>query len=490
MHRITLLACASALTLAGCTSDPLRIQSDHRLTRSLDQSHSDQPSNPRPSSRYRDHDAPSSSIQHTDPETANEYIRAALYRSPELESAYQEWVAISNRVAQAGALPDPRLTVGFFANEVETRVGAQQASVGISQQFPWSGKLRASEEAAAAEARAAWVRYIATERSITRRVVAALYALYEMDETIRITNENLALLSSFEDSIRSRFRVGVGSHPDLVRTQVELGLLSDQLVSLQSARTPLVAQLNALLDRPHDTPIGSVPQLIAPSFTTPLATLIEQAQHANPSLIALSEQVLAQQSRTQVARYAGKPELTLGVQTIFTDDAINPSIPESGDDPLLLTFSINLPVWRDKYDAQVRESIAQRLALARKREAAHNELSTRLAQAHFDYTDAQRRAELYEITLIPKATESIQSTLASFRTGSSSFTDLLDAQRTLLEFELSAIRSRAAKGRALAQLYELAGITSASVREPHSTIEPTQDHNQNYNQDHTTEDAR
>ena len=111
---------------------------------------------------------------------------------------------------------------------------------------------------------------------------------------------------------------------------------------------------------------------------------------------------------------------------------------------------INLPVWRDKYDAQVRESIAQRLTLARKREAAHNELSTRLAQAHFDYIDAQRRAELYEITLIPKATESIQSTLASFRTGSSSFTDLLDAQRTLLEFELSAIRSRAAKGRALA----------------------------------------
>lgn len=451
--------------LTSCTSDPLAPRPTHTLTRSLDQSSSVAPV----PSRFRDEEDTGAStlgmLGLIEASSPDDFVRLALYRSPELESSYQQWVAMSQRVTQAGALPDPRLNVGFFANEVETRVGAQQARIGISQQLPWSGKLRASEDAAAAEARVAWVRYTAIERSITRRVVTALYALHELDATIDITHESLELLSSFEDSVRSRFRVGGGSHSDLVRTQVELGMLDDRLVSLESSRSTLVAQLNALLDRPHNTPVAPIAELPVPPLNTPLDTLIAQTERTNPMLIALSERVSAEQSRTKIARYASKPELTVGVETIFTDDAINPSIPESGDDPLLLTFSVNLPIWRDKYNAQVQESIAKRLALAHERESTRNDLSTRIVQSHFDYTDAQRRGELYEHTLIPKATESIQSTLASFRTGTDGFTDLLDAQRTLLEFQLNALRTRTAQGIALAQLHELIGITDASVEQ-------------------------
>ncbi len=469
MHRSILLACASLLMLTSCTSDPLSPRPAHALTRSLDDTLSAEPV----PSRFRD-DARSEESTHriseivTADTSPDDIVQLALYRSPELESAYQQWVAMSERVPQARALPDPRLNIGFFANEVETRVGAQQARIGISQQLPWSGKLRASEEAAAAEARAAWVRYTAIERSITRRVVTALYMLHELDATIEITRESLELLSSFEDSIRSRFRVGGGSHPALVRTQVELGMLEDRLVSLGSARSTLVAQLNALLDRSHDSTIQVLSELPVPILDTPLHTLIAQSERTNPTLVALSERISAQQSRTKIARYASKPQLTLGVETIFTDDANNPSIAESGDDPLLLTFSVNLPIWRDKYDAQVQESIAQRLALAHEHQSTRNDLSTRIVQSHFDYTDAQRRVELYERTLIPKATESIRTTLASFRTGSEGFTDLLDAQRTLLEFQLNALRARTSQGVALAQLHELIGITNASVEQPNT----------------------
>ena len=455
--------------LTGCTSDPLAPRPTHTLTRSLNQTIA---SGSVPSRFRGAEDTGSSTLSMSEPSSPDDFVRLALYRSPELESVYQQWVAMSQRVPQAGALPDPRLNVGFFTNEVETRVGAQQARIGISQQLPWSGKLRASEDAAAAEARAAWVRYTAIERSITRRVVTTLYALHELDATIEITQESLELLSSFEDSVRSRFRFGGGSQSDLVRTQVELGMLDDRLVSLGSSRSTLVAQLNALLDRPHNTLVASITELPAPALSTlintPLDTLIARAERSNPLLIALSERIIAQQSRTEIARYASKPELTVGVETIFTDDAINPSIAESGDDPLLLTFSVNLPIWRDKYNAQVKESIANRLALAHERESTRNDLSARIVRLHFDYTDAQRRVELYENTLIPKATESIQSTLASFRTSSGGFTDLLDAQRTLLEFQLNTLRARTAQGVALAQLHELIGITDASTLQPNA----------------------
>jgi outer membrane protein TolC len=315
------------------------------------------------------------------------------------------------------------------------------------------------------------VQYKAVELSITRRVVSTLYALHELDATIEITRESLELLSSFEDSVRARYRVGAGSHPDLVRTQVELGLLEDRIASLEASRPVLVARLNALLNREHDAPVAHITDLPVPSVDASLEQLVSHANSTNPSLIALGERVLAAQSRTDAARYAGKPELTVGIETILTDDAINPSIPESGDDPLLLSFSINLPIWREKYDAQVRESIAERLALTRELEATRNDLSARLAQVHFEYSDAQRRAGLYEDTLIPKASEAIQSTLASFRTGSGSLTDLLDAQRTLLEFELNALRANTAQGIASASLNELIGISDASTEDESTPTE-------------------
>ena len=460
MNRTILFACASSLALMGCTSDPLRPRPSHTLTRSIDPMIS---ATPVPSRFREEADEPTPSGMIDNPTTPDGFVRLALYRSPELERAYQQWAALRERVVQVGALPDPRLSVGFFANEVETRVGAQQARIGITQQFPWAGKRRAAEDAAAAEARSAWVRYTAIERSITRRVITTLYRLHELDGTIGITRESLNLLVSFEDSIRARYRVGSGSHPDLVRVQVELGMLDDQLISLESSRAVLVAQLNAILDRPHDTAVASIAELPVPTFDTTLGTLIERAANTNPSLIALGERVRAEQSRTEIARYAGKPEFGVGVETILTNDAINPNISESGDDPLILSFNLNIPIWRDKYDAQVRESIATRLPLAHEHDALRNNLSARLAQAHFDYTDAHRRTELYEHTLIPKATESIQSILASFRTGSGGFTDLLDAQRTLLEFQRSALRATSAQGIALAQIHELIGITDAST---------------------------
>lgn len=460
MARIILFACAAMLTLPACSSDPLHPRGPHNLTGTFSA-----PSTARASaSRFREDAAAMHAIAPLGSDASpDEYVRWALYHSPELESAYQRWVVATERVPQVGALPDPRLSVGFFANEAETRVGAQQARIGISQRLPWLGALRASQDAAAGEARAAWTRYKAVELSLTRRVVSALYAMHELDATIEITRESLGLLSSFEDSVRSRYRVGAGSHPDLVRTQVELGMLEDRILSLESSRPVLVARLNALLDREYNAPIATIEELPVLALDTSLEQLIAHASSANLTIVALSELVRAQQARTQSARYAGRPELTVGIETIFTDDAINPSIPESGDDPLLLSFSVNLPIWREKYDAQVRESIAQRLALSRQLESARNDLSTRIAQAHFDYTDAQRRVGFYTHTLIPKAGESIQSTLAAFRTGGSGITDLLDAQRTLLEFKLSALRARSAQGIASAELHELIGITDTSA---------------------------
>ena len=66
---------------------------------------------------------------------------------------------------------------------------------------------------------------------------------------------------------------------------------------------------------------------------------------------------------------------------------------------------------------------------------------------------------MYRDVLIPKAKESIGSTETAFRAGSASFLDLVDAERSLLEFELSFERALADRAQRLAELEMLVGRT-------------------------------
>jgi outer membrane protein TolC len=382
-----------------------------------------------------------------------------------VESAYQSWRASAERLPQVSALPDPRLGVGFFLDEVETRVGAQQAVLRAQQTFPWPGELSGREDAAAQAARASWRRFEGVRLEVTEQVVSALHDLAYLDAAIRISRENLDLLRSFEEVVRARYRVGAGSHPELIKVQVELGQLEDRVAQLRAMRPSYVAQLNAVLNRDADAPVPEMERLPDRTLDADPAALVEQARRSNPSLLALDDQAEEQQYLAEVARKQGLPDVTVGLDYFLVDDAQDSSIPESGDDPILLSFGVTVPLWRDKYRAGVREALSRRLSISFQRASEANRIAAALHRAWFEHTDADRRVRLYEQTLIPKAEESLQASLAGFRTGQTSFLDLLDTERTLLEFALAAERARADRGKALAVINRLVGAEAQAPAE-------------------------
>jgi len=385
------------------------------------------------------------------------YVRYALFHSPTVERAYQQWRAASERLPQVRALPDPRLNIGFFLDEVETRVGPQQAKVGIQQTFPWIGKLQDREDAAAKGALAAWYQYQEAQLRVVEQVIKSLQDIAYLDKAIGITKENYALLRSFEEVVRARYRVGAGSHPELIRVQVELGQLEDRVIGLEALRPSYVAALNAMLNRDPESEVSAAIDLPNSVASENAEQVAQMASQWSPVLRSISQKVEQERINTEIARKNGYPDLTIGLEYIVTDEAANPSIAESGDDPIMLTFGINLPIWREKYDAGVRESIARRLSISRDFDAQSNTLSAQIYRAWFEHTDADRRVRLYEDSLIPKAQESLSASLGGFRTGDSEFLDLLDTQRTLLEFSIATERARADRGKALATLNRLVG---------------------------------
>lgn len=452
-------ACAAAVVslgiIGGCSS-PFDAPSD--LSRSVIRSIPPD-SEARPRSVYRtESDAEDESVPAlTSLATPDDYIRYALYHSASIEAAYQRWLAATERLPQVGALPDPRLNFGFFLDEVETRTGPQKARMGVSQSFPWPGLLEAREDAAALAARAEWRRLESEQLAVTERVVVTLHELAYLDAAVRIAQENLDLLRSFEEVVRARYRVGAGSHPELVRVQVELAQLEDRLTQLRVMRPAQVAELNAALNRPSDTDVPALEELPGRVVSMKDVELVEIARTSNPRLLAMDEQIEGLRIRSEIARLQGLPDFMVGLDYIVAGEAMNPSIAESGDDPILLNFGLSLPLWREKYDAGVREAVAHRLAASHERADEANRITAEIQRTWFEHSDADRRVRLYEKTLIPKAEESLRASFASFRAGETSFLDLLDTERTLLEFALAQERARADRGQALARLNTLVG---------------------------------
>ena len=196
----------------------------------------------------------------------------------------------------------------------------------------------------------------------------------------------------------------------------------------------------------------SLPELDA-SFTD------EQAQkwlsQSNPELLRLDHLAKREEAGIKRAKKNYYPDITLGVDYVQTDDALNPDMTDSGKDPLIAMVSINLPIWHGKYRAAERESRLHKAAIEAQHDDAGNRLGADLELALYHFRDANRKIDLYKDTLIPKATQSLKVVQQGFEAGNTSFITWIDAQRLLLEFQLAQQRALADRGVRLAEVEAL-----------------------------------
>ena len=396
-----------------------------------------------------------------------ELLRYAALNNPGLASAFSRWKAAVESVPQVKALPDPRFTYRYFIEEVETRVGSQRQSFGIAQTFPWFGKLALRGDAASEAAKAEYQRYEAAKLKLFYQVKQAYGEYYYLARAITVTEENIKLLRRVERVARTRYKVAAGSHPDVIRTQVELGKLDDRLQSLRKFRAPIIAALNTALNRRVDAPLAVPTKLRQEKLSVTDKQLLEMLNRSNPDLKALDREISKQKLRIALAKKDYFPDVKVGLDYIDTvpyGGMMNPS--ENGKDPVIAMVSVNVPIWWDKLSAGVREAKHRYFAALRQKAQKTNSLGSQLEVVLFHFHDAERKINLYRDTLLHKARQSLRVTKTSFEAGKGSFIDLIDAQRTLLLFELDYERALANQMQRLAELEMFVGKEISSPGNP------------------------
>ncbi|MFT5125483.1 MAG: cobalt-zinc-cadmium efflux system outer membrane protein [Candidatus Omnitrophota bacterium] len=374
--------------------------------------------------------------------TMEDYLTRATQQHPGLQSAYQEWQASLAVTRGADALPDPTLSFGYFAENVETRVGPQEYKVGISQMIPWFGKRVLKKEAAGAGADTREAMWKADALNVFFDVKSAYHEYHYLKKAIDITRENIDLVKHLEQVAQARIRGG-GATSGAIQAQVELGKLDDRLRTMTDMRKPLMARLNAAVNQAIDT---ELPWPVSPPAHTPLTLdtpALLTAAEQNPMVAAIEARMRMETAKAQLARKAQYPDIMLGVESIQTGAALNPQLAGSGKDPLVGMIALNIPLWPEKNRSRIAESRALMNAASAARDEQVNSLQSALKMAIFNYEDAARKLSLYKDTLIPQAKQSLQVSESAYTNGKADFINVIDAERLLLSFQLGLERARA-----------------------------------------------
>jgi len=375
-----------------------------------------------------------------------DYVGYALEHNPRLAAALADWHAALERVPQARTLPDPLLSY-----QLEAMAERQQHQVMVSQGLPWSGKLDLRAEVAQAEAEAARERYEAEKWAVVREVHDAYAEYYYLARAIAVVRENRDLLKYLESVVRTRYAASAAGHPDVIRAQVELGKLDDDLRALEDSRWAWAARLNAALGRAADAALPRPRALAEEPIEASEGRLLEMLREGSPDLAALDAEIVREERAIRLAEKDYWPDLMVGAG--YMREQMN----GGGEDGVMAMVGATLPIWRGKYAAGVREAERRHDAAVGRRADRENVLAAQLADAAYRLRDARRKIDLYRDTLLPKARESLKATEAAFRAGRASFTDLVDAERVLLDFQLSYERALASHVERLAELEMLIG---------------------------------
>ncbi len=405
------------------------------------------------------------------PMTLQDYLSYAAMNNAGLKAAFEEWKSALEQIPQVKVLPDPQFAYGYYIQEVETKPSPQSQQFQLMQVFPWFGTIEARTDTAAAAAKAAKKRYEAAKLKLFFEVKEAFFEYSYLARAIEIANQNLQLVGHFEEVARTKYTTSEVTHPDIIRAQVELAKMADELKALEEFRKPISTRLSSALNRKD---FDLLPWPVKEKFqavTLDRQQLIEHLRSNNPELGAFGFELEGARSRIELAKKRFYPDIGVGVEWMTNEAMMGDNLRDSQKDEVVLIFGLNLPIWRKSYRAGELQAKAELNKTLHLKKEAENNLIAQAAQALYDFEDSDRKRRLYEDILIPKAQELLGASEQAYKTGKIDFLSLIDAQRKLLEYQLRYERAVTDNQQKLAELEMLAGTELQVVSKAGQTSE-------------------
>ncbi len=386
-------------------------------------------------------------------------LTEAEANNPQIAAAKQGWEAAKQIPSQVSTLPDPQFTaqqvnVGSprpFAGY--TNSDFAYFGLGVSQDFPYPGKLRLRGEMAKRDADVALQQSESVSRSVLAGIKAAYFQLSYLSKTLGILESDGELLQQVEKAADARYRSGMGNQHDLLQAQLERTKLLREINMHHLEVAKMQAQIKQLLNRSQSSPDIETADLPETPLEYTFDELLSTSKGGNSDISGARKMVEKQNLQVDLARKDFYPDFSVQYMWQRTD-------PVQFRAYYMLTFSVRVPIYRNR---KQRPELAQAEAdLSRSRSEVEAQTQQVALELRTEFETAQKTAELLKIYregLLPQARAEFEAGVAAYQNNRQDFQALLASFLDVLHLDEEYWQSAAERETALARLEELTGLS-------------------------------
>jgi outer membrane protein TolC len=381
--------------------------------------------------------------------------REVLERNPRVAAARALADAAGARISAAKLPPDPQVQLSFMNYglwNLRPMDPTGMAQLQLTQMVPTPGKLGLSGRIAEARASAERERAVEVDWELRSRTAMAYYEVYEAEQSVGISVETRRLVQDIERIASTMYQVGEGRQADVLRAQVEVARMTEEITRMEAMRAAAVARLNALLDRAVD---ATMPMTLLPAFPADVPRVDSLAQIAaasRPMIRAGEDDVAAADAMVDLARRELVPDLMVGIQ--YGQRSAEMGTERMGS----LMLGASVPIFAGRRQFRMRdEAAAMRAMAAADLQYLRADPRGRVGAGHAALARARNLSRLYATTVLPQAEAALTATHAAYRVGRVDFMALVDGQVTVNRYRMELVALQADEGRAWADLEMLTG---------------------------------
>jgi len=388
------------------------------------------------------------------------FIEEAIKSNPSLSEATNKINIYKQIPDQRSSWKDPVLTLGLVNMPVDTFSFRDQAMTQkqfqLTQEIPYPGKMDLKKQAAEKDISIAQWNLKEIKLKIIRQVKESFYELCFINLTIETTGQNKILLKQFVTIAETKYSVGKGIQQDVIKAQVELSKIMDELIELRELQANETAKLNILMNRLPQEPLSIPHGLSKTDFNFDIQTLQKLAQKNRPFLQGIQSTISKFRLTKQLAEKEYYPNFQVGVRYGQRQD----SLTEEHPDFVSGFIGVNIPIWFSSKQSKKVAEENYRIETAKETyNVAKNDIFLKTKLIMDKEAKGRKLLRLIKNGIIPQARHSLESALAAYSVDQIDFLTLIDNQVTLLKWETKHHRELTDYEQNLAALEHVVGQT-------------------------------
>lgn len=368
-------------------------------------------------------------------------------QNPSLAAARLRIEEARGRLNQAGRLENPRLETSLEHNP-KFREG--KIEIGLSQQFPVTGRLRLEKEIKRTELDAAHIEVREVERQLTGQAREAVVKLLAIRERRGLLNKQADLTRDFAERLSKIAAKGEGSPLDAGQAKLEAAGVAMELRQLDATEAALAGTLKPLLGMRPDEAVsigGTLPEAVLPD------TAVDPSRRPDFQIAKLEARAAAQ--GVVLEQFRSREDWEGG---FFTGVERSEDVPEGYETEAMVGIQLKIPwpLW-NRNEGNIQEARAKQARVEKEAVALSRGIRLEAGSARAEMEQWAKMIHEIDDTLLPLADEQTDFATTTYQNGQGEIQAVLRSREkrlqlvlarleALQEFHLARVRHEAATG--------------------------------------------